>query len=77
MKPYSKDLRLRVLATVDRGTPRKEVAKTFLWSGPLPVRVQQEAGAPRNPRSVAATSSRPCCALARTRFASARRGGYG
>lgn len=29
MKAYSKDLRLRVLAAVDRGTPRKEVAKTF------------------------------------------------
>src|SRR5215216_1145421 len=29
MKPYSKDLRLRVLAAVDRGMPRKEVAKTF------------------------------------------------
>jgi transposase len=29
MKPYSKDLRLRVLAAVDAGTPREEVAKTF------------------------------------------------
>lgn len=29
MKPYSKDLRLRVLAMVDRGMPKKEVAKTF------------------------------------------------
>src|SRR5215207_8084059 len=29
MKPYSKDLRLRVLAAVDRGVPREEVAKTF------------------------------------------------
>ena len=34
MKPYSKDLRLRVLAAVDRGTPRKEVAKTFSVSSP-------------------------------------------
>jgi transposase len=29
MKAYSKDLRLRVLAAVDRGMPRAEVAKTF------------------------------------------------
>jgi transposase len=34
MKPYSKDLRLRVLAAVDRGVPREEVAKTF--SGSMP-----------------------------------------
>ena len=29
MKPYSKDLRLKVLDAVDRGTPRKEVAEVF------------------------------------------------
>ena len=29
MKAYSKDLRLRVLAAVDRGMPRKEVAETL------------------------------------------------
>jgi transposase len=29
MKPYSKDLRLRVLAAVERGMSRKEVAETF------------------------------------------------
>jgi transposase len=29
MKPYSKDLRLRVLTAVDAGKPREEVAKTF------------------------------------------------
>jgi transposase len=34
MKPYSKDLRLRVLAAVDRGLPREEVAKTFSVSVP-------------------------------------------
>jgi transposase len=34
MKPYSKDLRLRVLAAVDAGTPREQVAKTF--SGSMP-----------------------------------------
>ncbi len=34
MKPYSKDLRLRVLAAVDGGTPRAEVARTFSVSVP-------------------------------------------
>src|ERR671927_513052 len=34
MKPYSKDLRLRVLAAVDRGVPREEVARTFSVSVP-------------------------------------------
>ncbi len=34
MKPYSKDLRLRVLAAVDGATSRKEVAKTFSVSMP-------------------------------------------
>jgi transposase len=34
MKPYSKDLRLRVLAAVDRGVPREQVAKTFSVSMP-------------------------------------------
>jgi transposase len=34
MKPYSKDLRLRVLAAVDRGVPREEAAKTFSVSMP-------------------------------------------
>jgi transposase len=34
MKAYSKDLRIRVLASVDGGTLRKEVAKTFSVSVP-------------------------------------------
>jgi transposase len=34
MKPYSKDLRLRVLAAIDAGKPREEVAKTFSVSMP-------------------------------------------
>src|SRR5918993_1166749 len=34
MKPYSKDLRLRVLAAVDAGTPRGEGAETFSVSIP-------------------------------------------
>jgi transposase len=34
MKPYSEDLRLRILAAADRGAPREEVAKTFSVSVP-------------------------------------------
>ena len=34
MKPYSEDLRLRVLAAVDAGRPGEEVAKTFSVSVP-------------------------------------------
>ena len=34
MKPYSKDLRLRVLSAVDSGKPREKVAKTFSVSMP-------------------------------------------
>ncbi len=34
MKPYSKDLRIRVLAAVDGGASREEVARTFSVSVP-------------------------------------------
>jgi len=34
MKPYSKDLRLRVLAVVDGGVPKEEAAQTFSVSVP-------------------------------------------
>jgi transposase len=34
MRPYSLDLRLRVLAAVDRGVPRGELAETFSVSMP-------------------------------------------
>jgi transposase len=34
MKPYSKDLRLKVLSAVDAGTSREQVAKTFSVSMP-------------------------------------------
>lgn len=34
MKPYSRDLRLRVLAAVDAGKTREEVAETFSVSEP-------------------------------------------
>ena len=48
MKPYSKDLRLRVLAAVDRGVPRKEVAQAFSVSLPTIKRwlkLRKETGA--------------------------------
>jgi transposase len=34
MKAYSRDLRLKVLDAVDRGMPRKEVARVFGISVP-------------------------------------------
>ncbi len=34
MKPYSKDLRLKVLSAVDRGMPRGRVAEVFVVSVP-------------------------------------------
>ena len=34
MRPYSKDVRSRVLAAVDRGTSREEAARTFSVSVP-------------------------------------------
>jgi transposase len=47
MKPYSKDLRLKVLAAVDRGMPRKEVARVFGVSEPTIrryVRLRRQTG---------------------------------
>ena len=47
MKPYSKDLRLKVLAAVDRGMPRIEVAKVFGVSAPTIrryLRLRRETG---------------------------------
>jgi transposase len=34
MKPYSKDLRIRVLRAVEHGVPREEIARTFSVSVP-------------------------------------------
>ncbi len=34
MKAYSKDLRLKVLAAVDRGMPREEIVRVFGVSAP-------------------------------------------
>ena len=48
MRPYSKDLRLRVLAAVDAGTPREQVAKTFsLGVGAHDKTLAQEASGDR------------------------------
>jgi transposase len=47
MKPYSKDLRLRVLDAVDRGMPKKEVARVFGVSEPTIrryLRLRRETG---------------------------------
>jgi transposase len=47
MKPYSKDLRLKVLAAVDRGMSRKEVARVFGVSEPTIrryLRLRRETG---------------------------------
>jgi transposase len=47
MKPYSKDLRLRVLAAVDRRMPKKEAARIFGVSEPTIrryLRLRRETG---------------------------------
>ena len=47
MKPYSKDLRLKVLAAVDRGMPREEVVRVFGVSAPTVrryLRLRRETG---------------------------------
>ena len=47
MKPYSKDLRLRILAACDRGMPRKEVSRIFGVSEPTIrryLRLRRETG---------------------------------
>jgi len=47
MKPYSKDLRLKILAACDRGMPRKEVSRIFGVSEPTIrryLRLRRETG---------------------------------
>jgi transposase len=55
MKPYSKDLRLRVLAAVDRGLARKEVVQIFGISEPTVRRYlrlrRQTSGVEPKPRT--------------------------
>ena len=63
MKPYSKDLRLRILASVDRGMSRKEVARTFGVSEPtirryLGLRRQSGGVDPRPPSGPPARKGR-------------------
>ena len=63
MKPYSKDLRLRILAAVDRGMSRKEVARTFGVSEPtirryLGLRRQSGGVDPRPPSGPPARKGR-------------------
>ncbi len=60
MRPYSVDLRERVVAAVDRGTPRAEVCATFAVSEPTVtrwLRRRRETGdlAPTVPRARPAT----------------------
>src|SRR5215207_5637704 len=60
MKPYSKDLRLRVLAAVDRGMPRAEAARIFGVSEPTIrryLRLRRETG-DVEPRPVAGPPAR-------------------
>jgi len=47
MRPYSKDLRLKILAALDRGMPRKEVSRIFGVSEPTIrryLRLRRETG---------------------------------
>ena len=44
MRPYSKDLRSRVLAAVDRGTSKEEAARTFSVSVPTIKRRRETGG---------------------------------
>ena len=65
MKPYSKDLRLKVLAAVDRGMPRKEVASVFGVSEPTIrryLRLRRETGDVQ-PRPVPGPPARKRAAL--------------
>lgn len=63
MKPYSKDLRLKILAAVDRGMPRREVAETFGVSEPTIrryLRLRRQTGSvdPRPPSGPPAKKGR-------------------
>jgi transposase len=65
MKPYSKDLRLKVLAAVDRGMPRKEIARVFGVSEPTIrryLKLRRETGDVQ-PRPVAGPPARKWEAL--------------
>jgi transposase len=55
MRPYSKDLRLEILAACDRGMPRREVARIFGVSEPTIrryLRLRRQTGGVVEPRPV-------------------------
>lgn len=65
MKPYSKDLRLKVLAAVDRGMPRAEIVRVFGVSAPTIrryLRLRRESG-DGEPRPVPGPPARKGVAL--------------
>ncbi len=65
MKPYSKDLRLRVLAACDRGMPRKGIVRLFGASAPTIrryLRLRRETGGVQ-PRPAPGPSARKGAAL--------------
>ena len=65
MKPYSKDLRLKILAAVDRGMPRKEVSRIFGVSEPTIrryLRLRRETGGV-DPRPVPGPQAKKGAAL--------------
>jgi len=67
MRAYSKDLRLRVLAAVDRGMPRGEVAETFVGVSVSTVkrylRLRRETGGVVEPKPIPGPSARKRAAL--------------
>jgi len=65
MKPYSKDLRMKILAACDRGMPRREVARIFGVSEPTIrryLRLRRETGSV-DPRPVPGPPARKGGAL--------------
>ena len=74
MRPYSKDLRLRVLAACDRGMPRREVAHLFGVSEPTVrryLRLRRETG-DVEPKPLPGPSARKGAALEEALPAQAR-----
>ena len=74
MKPYSKDLRLRVLAAVDRGMPRMEIVRVFGVSAPTIrryLRLRRQTG-DAEPRPVPGPPARKGAALVAALPAQAR-----
>jgi len=65
MKPYSKDLRLKIIAACDRGMPRREVSRVFGVSEPTIrryLRLRRETGGV-DPRPVPGPPARKSDAL--------------